>query len=108
MICAAILHDVLEDTPVTYAELLHEFGHHTALLVQELTNVSKLTDRNRAQRKAMDREQLAKSSVAAATIKLADCISNTPSIVAEDPKFGDPGLYAQIKRQIEAYKQSQV
>lgn len=38
LLCAAILHDVLEDTDTTYEELEREFGTLVASLVQELTN----------------------------------------------------------------------
>jgi hypothetical protein len=52
-----------------------------------LTDVSKPTDGNRAKRKNMDREHIAKASLQAKTIKLADLIDNTRSIVEHDPKF---------------------
>jgi (p)ppGpp synthase/HD superfamily hydrolase len=38
VIAAAYLHDVLEDTPTTYDEILGIFGKKIADLVQELTN----------------------------------------------------------------------
>lgn len=37
-ICAAYLHDTIEDTDVTYSDLLKMFGKHIADLVQELTS----------------------------------------------------------------------
>lgn len=42
---------------------------------------------NRATRKGLERDRLAKASLQAQLIKVADLISNTRSIVAEDPKF---------------------
>lgn len=38
LICACILHDVLEDTETTYEELVERFGKLVASLVLELTN----------------------------------------------------------------------
>ena len=41
-ICAAILHDVIEDTPVTYADIVASFGEVAANLVQGVTKVGKI------------------------------------------------------------------
>jgi (p)ppGpp synthase/HD superfamily hydrolase len=56
-------------------------------LVDWLTDVSKLSDGNRKARKAIDLAHTADAPVAAKNIKLADCISNAPSITAHDPGF---------------------
>lgn len=87
-ICAALLHDVLEDTQVTEATLRTEFGDAITDFVVGLTNVSKqFPKENRATRKRLDKEALAKQPAEVQTIKLADLIANTESIVAEDPAF---------------------
>ena len=87
MIAAAWLHDTVEDTPATLDEVERVFGGTVAALVEMLTDVSKPTDGNREKRKAIDRAHTAKASPEAKTIKLADLIDNTRSIVARDPKF---------------------
>lgn len=87
VIAAAALHDVLEDTEVTPAELRDVFGERVALLVLEVTDISRLEDGNREVRKRLDREHLARSSPEGATIRLADLIDNTFSIVAHDKGF---------------------
>ncbi len=87
MICAAYLHDTIEDTTVTYEDILRTFGKEVADLVLELTDTSKPEDGNRAVRKEIDRQRLAKASPAAQTIKLADLISNSRSIIDRDPDF---------------------
>ncbi len=87
MIAAAYLHDVLEDTKVTEEVLRTEFGDKVTDLVVWLTNVSKPSDGNRKIRKELDRQNLAKAPAEAQTIKIADLIANTPSIVAHDVKF---------------------
>jgi (p)ppGpp synthase/HD superfamily hydrolase len=87
MIAAAILHDTLEDTDTTKEELQEQFGARVASLVEEVTDVSKPSDGNRTIRKELDRQHLAKVSPDAKTIKLADLIDNTKSIVQYDPSF---------------------
>ena len=87
MVAAAILHDVIEDTEATYDDVVVNFGVIIADLVNELTDVSKPEDGNRAVRKALDRAHLAKASANAQTIKLADIISNSKDIKENDPSF---------------------
>ena len=87
MLAAAWLHDTVEDTGVTLETIRAEFGAEVADLVGWLTDVSRPDHGNRAQRKAVDRAHTAAAPAAAQTIKLADLISNTRSIVAHDPKF---------------------
>jgi (p)ppGpp synthase/HD superfamily hydrolase len=111
MVAAAWLHDVVEDTGCTYTDIHMSFGIDIATLVGWLTDVSKPEDGNRAKRKAMDREHTAQAPAEAQTIKLADLISNSRSIMQHDPEFartyleekrlllevltkGDPGLHA--------------
>ena len=87
MIAAAWLHDVVEDTEITLEDITAEFGPVVAALVGDLTDVSRPEDGNRAARKAIDREHNAKASPQAKTIKLADLIDNTGSIVLYDADF---------------------
>ena len=87
MVAAALLHDVVEDTDVSLEDISIKFGPDIANLVSDLTDVSKPEDGNRATRKALDRAHTARASAAAKTIKLADLISNSRSIVEFDPHF---------------------
>lgn len=80
----AWLHDVVEDQNVTATELRREFGITVARGVMALSD---LEEGNRAQRKALSRERLAKAPGWIQSIKVADLISNTSSIVQHDPKF---------------------
>ena len=84
MQCAAVLHDTIEDTYVTFDYLASEFGGSVANMVKDLTD---LETGNRATRKRLSRERLAAASGEVQTIKLADLISNTSSIVDHDPDF---------------------
>lgn len=87
MIAAAWLHDTVEDTGVTLELIRAEFGDEVADLVGWLTDVSRPDHGNRAARKAVDRAHTAAAPAAAQTIKLADLIANTRSIVEHDAEF---------------------
>lgn len=87
MLAAAWLHDVVEDTGVTVEVIRAEFGAEVAELVGWLTDVSQPHDGNRAHRKAIDREHSAMAPAEAQTVKLADLISNSRSIMVHDEKF---------------------
>lgn len=87
MLAAALLHDVVEDTDATLDDLKKIFNIGVVALVDELTDISKPEDGNRAVRKALDRAHIASASNAAQIIKCADLISNTSSIVQFDPIF---------------------
>jgi (p)ppGpp synthase/HD superfamily hydrolase len=86
-VAAAWLHDTVEDTGVTSELIRKEFGDEVATLVGWLTDVSRPDHGNRAARKAVDRAHTASAPAEAQTIKLADLICNTKSIVAHDPEF---------------------
>ena len=88
MICAALLHDTVEDCTLVEIEVIHDlFGTKIAGLVDWLTDVSEPSDGNRAVRKQKDRAHLAQASADAQTVKAADIISNSGSIVEHDEKF---------------------
>ncbi len=87
MLMAAVLHDTVEDTPVTIEDIKTKFGTKVAELVDGLTDVSRPEHGNRKTRKALDRAHLAKQNAEVQTIKLADLIHNTMSIGLYDPHF---------------------
>jgi (p)ppGpp synthase/HD superfamily hydrolase len=84
---AALMHDVVEDCEVTIEEIRAAFGARVARLVGEVTDVSRPEHGNRAVRKSLDRTHVAKASPDGKSIKLADIIDNTRSIVPYDPGF---------------------
>ena len=96
MLAAAWLHDTVEDTGVTIETIRAEFGEKVAELVGWLTDVSRPDHGNRAARKAVDRAHTAMAPAEAQTIKLADLISNTRSIMEHDEKFAK--TYLEEKR----------
>ena len=87
MVAAAYLHDVVEDTGVSIELIRAEFGSEVSDLVGWLTDVSRPDHGNRAARKAVDRAHTAAAPAEAQTVKLADLMSNTRSIVEHDAKF---------------------
>lgn len=87
VLAAAWLHDVVEDTPATMEDIYAEFGELVGDLVFWLTDTLTPEDGNRAFRKAKARERLTRAPLEAQQIKLADFMSNGPSIAANDPDF---------------------
>ena len=99
MVAAAFLHDVVEDTAVTIADIEREFGTVVGSYVFELTDqFTNPALGNRETRKAMERERLAGIHPNAQTIKYADLIDNTSSIVAHDQAFAR--VYLNEKRKL--------
>lgn len=77
MVAAAFLHDTLEDTQATDADILVATNADVLHLVRGLTNPSKgRKDLRRDERKAMDREHLRWTSWDVKIIKLIDRIDN--------------------------------
>ncbi len=70
VVLAGLLHDLLEDTEVTAAELRDRFGREVADLVQALTQDPAIAAYER--RKAALREQIVAAGPEAATVALAD------------------------------------
>lgn len=97
-LAAAYLHDVVEDCGVTFTEIENWFNRRVAELVRMVTDVSKPEDGNRAVRKTMDKDHLAKADAAGQSIKLADLICNTCSITKYDQKFAK--VYLAEKREL--------
>jgi (p)ppGpp synthase/HD superfamily hydrolase len=123
MLAAAWLHDTVEDTTTTIEDVRGAFGEVVAALVADLTDVSRPEDGNRKARKAIDRAHTAMASPEAKTVKLADLIDNSKSIIDHDSKFaqvymaekaellkvlreGDPSLWAIGMKLIEGWLHS--
>lgn len=87
MVAAAWLHDTVEDTDTTLLEIKDIFGLEVSMYVEMLTDISVPGDGNREVRKRIDREHTAMAMPSAKTIKLADLIENSVSIIERDPKF---------------------
>jgi (p)ppGpp synthase/HD superfamily hydrolase len=98
VLAAALLHDVLEDTPVK-REQINSFlltimdtakAQRTLQLVDDLTDQyvkSNYPAWNRRKRKAKEAERLADTSADSQTIKYADIIDNSAEIAHQDTDF---------------------
>ncbi|WP_036625911.1 HD domain-containing protein [Pantoea sp. AS-PWVM4] len=87
MLSAAWLHDTVEDTASTLADITRLFGPRVAELVDMLTDSAQPQAKNRAARKLAHFRHTAQASPEAQTIKLADIIDNTRAIVQFDADF---------------------
>ncbi|HET7199035.1 MAG TPA: HD domain-containing protein [Burkholderiales bacterium] len=84
VICAALLHDTVEDTATTHEELLDAFGTRVARIVAEVTDDKRLP---KAERKRLQVEHAPHLSREAKLVKLADKLCNLRD-VAERPPAG--------------------
>lgn len=82
VLAAALLHDTLEDTETTYAEIQHTFGARVANLVAEVSDDKSLP---KITRKALQIQHAPELSDAAALVKLADKAVNVTDIVEHPP-----------------------
>ncbi|MCA9324836.1 HD domain-containing protein, partial [Candidatus Saccharibacteria bacterium] len=87
-VCAAWLHDTVEDTETTIENIESKFGYEVSRIVKYCTQVSTKSDGNRATRKSLDIANYQKGCTLSQSIKVADMLDNVPSIVAFDPDFG--------------------
>lgn len=125
MLAAGWLHDLLEDTEMTFDLLNMTFGSDVADIVWYVTDQSKPSDGNRAVRKEIDRKHINRGTYASKTVKIADCIHNFISINEHDPKFastyysemrllypclieGDSILLLRFKELLDTYEQEVV
>lgn len=97
----AVLHDVIEDTPATYNEVLAMCGDLIAKQVIMLTDFftkENFPNMNRAERKMAEARRLSDCPGEIQTIKLLDMIDNTRSIMRYGKGFAD--VYLKEKRQL--------
>lgn len=82
VIAAALLHDTLEDTKTTVAEMRAEFGDDVTNIVIEVTDDKSLPA---AERKRLQITHAATISVSAKLVKLADKLNNLTSQIESPP-----------------------
>lgn len=85
-IAAALLHDTLEDTETTPAEIEEQFGHEIRSIVEEVTDDKMLP---KADRKRLQVEHAASASRKAQLVKLADKIANLRDVATSPPDRWD-------------------
>lgn len=84
-IAASWLHDSVEDTPVTLADIQETFGQEVADIVRGLTDEIEIVHLSNSERKAKQAERIKNENDSVKRIKIADQISNVRLMVL-DPK----------------------
>jgi hypothetical protein len=79
---AALLHDVVEDTPTTYEDVAKSFGERVAEIVRENSDDMTLP---KAERRRVRIAAMARKSREARIVKIADVISNLRAIAVSPP-----------------------
>jgi GTP diphosphokinase / guanosine-3',5'-bis(diphosphate) 3'-diphosphatase len=86
VLCAALLHDTVEDTATTPQELEEIFGPRIARIVAEVTDDKGLA---KSERKRLQVEHAARLSPEAKLVKLADKICNLRDVAERPPASWD-------------------
>jgi guanosine-3',5'-bis(diphosphate) 3'-pyrophosphohydrolase len=86
VLCAALLHDTVEDTATTHEELSDAFGARVARIVAEVTDDKTLS---KAERKRLQVEHAGLLSPEAKLVKLADKICNLRDVASHPPAHWD-------------------
>ena len=81
-LCAAVLHDTVEDTDTTEQELAERFGNDITSVVMEVTDDKSLEKSVRKQRQVEHAPHISKE---AKLVKLADKICNLRDLLASPP-----------------------
>ena len=88
-VAAGLLHDVIEDTPATYAEVAEQFGDKIAELIAGVTKIDQITYESREARQAETYRKMLLSTVKdirVILIKLADRLHNMRTLDYLTPK----------------------
>jgi guanosine-3',5'-bis(diphosphate) 3'-pyrophosphohydrolase len=86
VLCAALLHDTVEDTDTQHQELVDAFGPRVARIVAEVSDDKSLSS---PERKRLQIEHAPKLSAEAKLVKLADKTCNLRDIVVRPPAKWD-------------------
>ena len=83
LLCAAVLHDTVEDTETTFEEIEQTFGRQVRDFVAEVTDDKSLP---KSERKSLQVENASKKSSPAKMLKIADKICNVDDMDLSSPK----------------------
>src|SRR3989338_5020131 len=81
VLCAALLHDTMEDTNTSFDDIFEQFGRDVAILVSSLSKDTKLPKKERESQYVM---QLKNAPFEAKLIKLCDIAANLSDLKNSD------------------------
>lgn len=88
-VVSALLHDVVEDTPVTLEEIQNEFGNTVAQIINGLTKLSKIGFKTKEEHQAENIRRMliaTNKDIRVLIIKLADRLNNIRTLSAMYPQ----------------------
>lgn len=97
LLCAAVLHDVIEDTKYDFTDINMRFGERVANLVMELTNVEDKNE-SRAKRIAARNDKYFHISDDAKVVKMCDRMDNLRDLSSLDSEFAK--MYLQESKEM--------
>jgi (p)ppGpp synthase/HD superfamily hydrolase len=106
MVAAALLHDLLEDTPMEAGEIEAEFGAEVAGLVQDLSDDPAIDDYE--ERKAALREQVRRAGDGAVVIYAADKLANAGDLraaLASDGRVAESRLKVSFGARVRIWRE---
>ena len=95
-ICAGLLHDVIEDTPITKEEIEKEFGKDVAEIVDGVTKITRMDNLSQKDLKAANTKKLVDSLLydpRIIIVKLADRLHNMLTIGYKTPQKQESKSY---------------
>lgn len=92
LIVALILHDIVEDTPVTFEQVEAEFGTTVRLLVEAVTKDKTIDGLPLPERAAAIEARLLAVGIPAVALKACDLLANTTDVVLDAEEGIEPAL----------------
>lgn len=87
VLCAAVCHDLREDTAITHKELCDLLGKRVADIVEELTFIPPTNKDEKVAAKAQYIASFTQKSIEALAVKIADRLCNTNDFLIKDSKY---------------------
>lgn len=88
-VCAALLHDTIEDTEVTYEDLVKEFGEDIARLVLSVTNCNNISFKDKNEEEVYNNAAILRnmlSDIRTIIIKSCDRLHNMETLEYKNPQ----------------------